>query len=447
MATRIKFTDSAIQKLSTPAGSRVEYTDEKITGLMLRVSPKGVKTFSLLRRLKSGTLERVTLGRFPEIKCEEAIRRANELIGVIAGGANPAEVRRALKAEPTFAEFFTEYLERHSKIRKRTSRDDEQKYRDFLARPLGKKKLSSINRTDLAAIHAAITKAGHPTGANRVKDLFSSVFSKAIEWGFLDSNPAAGISDNPEKSRSRFLQGNELSRLFLALEAEDNTVFRDYFLIALLTGARRTNVLSMRWPELDLERGEWRIPRTKNGNEQNVPLVPEAVAILKARKEATNSDATFVFPAKRGDSKHGHASGERKAWLRTLDRDEISQLRSRIEATGKSADGDADEHPAQALIRLRTLAKRLNVDTAGTRIEDIRPHDLRRTMGSWQARTGASMVIIGKSLGHKSQQATAVYARLDLDPVRAAMETATSAMLEAAKQKPSADVLSYKKRA
>jgi hypothetical protein len=68
-------------------------------------------------------------------------------------------------------------------------------------------------------------------------------------------------------------------------------------------------------------------------------------------------------------------------------------------------------------------------------------------MGSWQARTGASLAIIGKSLGHKSQQATAVYARLDLDPVREAMETATAAMLHAAKQKPSAEVLPYKKRA
>jgi integrase len=97
----------------------------------------------------------------------------------------------------------------------------------------------------------------------------------------------------------------------------------------------------------------------------------------------------------RADSKLGHISGERKAWLRILDR-------------------------------------------AG--LENVRIHDLRRTMGSWQARTGASMVIIGKSLGHKSHQATAVYARLDLDPVRQSMETATSAMLEAGGLKKPAKV-------
>ena len=100
-----------------------------------------------------------------------------------------------------------------------------------------------------------------------------------------------------------------------------------------------------------------------------------------------------------------------------------------------------------SLERLRRVAKRLKIDTDGARLEDIRIHDLRRTMGSWQARTGASLVIIGKSLGHKSQQATAVYARLDLDPVRAEMETATSAMMAAGRQKPAAQVIPHKKRA
>lgn len=72
----------------------------------------------------------------------------------------------------------------------------------------------------------------------------------------------------------------------------------------------------------------------------------------------------------------------------------------------------------------------------GVRIPDLRIHDLRRTLGSRQAKTGASMAIIGKSLNHKSHQATAIYARLDLDPVRASVEKATSAMLEAAGLRP-----------
>lgn len=78
-------------------------------------------------------------------------------------------------------------------------------------------------------------------------------------------------------------------------------------------------------------------------------------------------------------------------------------------------------------------------------LSDLRIHDLRRTLGSWQAKTGASMVIIGKSLNHKSQQATAIYARLDLDPIRESVERATSAMLTAAGLKKPADVLPMQK--
>ena len=449
MAERIKFTDRTIAALSPPAhGQRAEYADTETDGLRLRVTSSGIKTFSLLRRIRNGPMERVTLGRFPDAyKTEGAQKKAKQLNGIIADGANPAEVKRAHKGEPTFDGLFKEYMDRHAKLRKRTWREDDQKYRDYLEKSLGRKKVSRIASADLAAIHSAITRAGHPTVANRVKDLVSSVFGRAMAWGYLNSNPAKGIEDNSEKSRERFLKPGELPRLFAALDGEANGAFRDYFLLALLTGARRNNVVAMRWADIDLERGEWLIPITKNGEPQRLPLVPEAVTILKTRQETKAEGTRYVFPASRADSKLGHMSGERKAWLRLLERDEITQLTERIEAKGGKTDGEDNEHPAHTLQRLRTIAQRLKIDTDGAKLDDIRIHDLRRTMGSWQARTGASLAIIGKSLGHKSQQATAVYARLDLDPIREAMETATNAMLRAAKQQPAADVHQMKKRA
>jgi integrase len=399
MADQLKFTNSAIEALPA-TDSRTEYADTVVSGLRLRISPTGTKTFSLLRRVKNGPMERITLGRYPDIKTEQARRKAQELIGVIVGGANPAELRRAHRGELTFAELFADYLERHAKLKKKTWREDEQKFRDYLAKPLGKRKISSLSRQDLAAVHSSITKSGHPTLANRVKDLMSSVFGRAVKWGLLDTNPAQGIEDNKEVSRDRFLQKGELPKLFESLAEEPNQQFRDFFLLALLTGARRSNVRAMRWQDINLSECAWRIPETKNGQPLNVPLVPEAITILAQRREVVPAGGEFVFPASRIDSKLGHMSGERKAWLRILDR-------------------------------------------AG--LENVRIHDLRRTMGSWQARTGASMVVIGKSLGHKSQQATAVYARLDLDPVRQSMETATSAMLDAAGLKAPAQVVRMKR--
>jgi integrase len=71
----------------------------------------------------------------------------------------------------------------------------------------------------------------------------------------------------------------------------------------------------------------------------------------------------------------------------------------------------------------------------------LRIHDLRRSLGSWQAITGASLPIIGKSLGHKSPDATMIYARLSLDPVRQSVNTATAAMMEAGGMKTPAQVV------
>jgi integrase len=151
----------------------------------------------------------------------------------------------------------------------------------------------------------------------------------------------------------------------------------------------------MQWSEIHLERGEWRIPITKNGESQTVTLAPEVVDILRARQ---GINSPWVFP---GTGVTGHLVEPKKAWKRVLTRAGIANLRI---------------------------------------------HDLRRTLGSWQAKTGASLVIVGKSLNHKSPSTTAIYARLDLDPVRESVDRATSAMLVAAGLKKSVNVVPLKPR-
>ena len=129
-----------------------------------------------------------------------------------------------------------------------------------------------------------------------------------------------------------------------------------------------------------------------------------------------------------------------KGWLRIFDRDELTQLvdilktegRQLAEATDPVTGDPITESIEAKLARARRLAKQLGINIDDVRIQNLRIHDLRRTLGCWQAKTGASMAIIGKSLNHKSQQTTAIYARLDLDPVRQSVNTATAAMLDAA---------------
>jgi integrase len=397
-ASRFQFNKERILALpASAAGTRATYHDTKTPGLQLRVTPAGVKTFSMYRRTKGGGPERVTLGRFPAMTVEQARKAASTVNSQIEHGANPAEVKRALKAEPTLTEFFTEYGTRHGS-KKLSWRDDEQRFRDYLQKPLGDRKLTTITRQAIIRVLSDAEAAGKAAATVRqIRALASGIFGKAVEWGYLETNPAQSVKVvGRVVSRDRFLQADELPRFFQSLAEEPSIAMRDFILLALLTGARRSNLCAMRWAEINVADSVWRIPDTKNGTPQNVTLCPEAVEILKARQEAIAGE--FVFP---GPGASGHMVEPKKAVIRVMERAGIPYGRN--EPNG------------------------------------VTLHDLRRTLGSWQARTGATLAIIGKSLNHKSQQATAIYARLDLDPVRQSVNTATAAMLEAGGMKEVAE--------
>ena len=405
MNNSLNFTKEALQGLPTPeTGKRAVYLDAKTTGLQIRVTDTGAKTFSVYRRIKGGKPERITLGRFPAMTIEQARKQAARINAEIEEGSNPAQVKRAHREEMTFAELFKEYGERHGN-KKRSWKTDQSLYANHL-QSIAPHKLTKVTRKMISRILSDLDKAGKAGATvNNIRALISSVFSRAIEWGYASNNPVSGIKTRAKVKRDRFLQADELPRFFKALAEEPNETLRDYILLALLTGARRANLLAMRWKEISIKESVWRIPDTKNGTPQNVTLSPEAAAILKARQEAAEEGAEFVFP---GIGESGHIEEPKKGVIRVMERAGIPYGRD-------NPDG-------------------------------VTLHDLRRTLGSWQAKTGASLAIIGKSLNHKSQQATAIYARLDLDPVRQSVNTATAAMLEAGGLKPVAEIKPIKGR-
>ena len=383
-SNKFNFTKRTLEALPCPAaGKRALYYDSRILGLELRITSSGTMSFTLYRRIE-GRPERITLGRFPQMTIDQARTEVSKLNGKISAGKNPAEDKRSVRDEITLSKMFERYLEQHAKIFKKSWIDDEYRYKGNLSQ-WRNRKLSVIRRADIQKLHTDIGKQGNIYAANRLLSLISIIFNKAIEWGWNGDNPAKGVKKFKEKSRDRFLEGDELPRFFDALALEPNTIARDFFLIALLTGARRNNVLSMQWRQVNLDRATWYIPETKNGTSQTIPLVPTVVELLRTRAEAS-SDETWVFP---GTGVTGHLVEPKKAWKRILNR-------------------------------------------AG--IEDLRIHDLRRSLGSWQAATGANLSIIGKTLNHQDVSTTAIYARLNIDPVRASMEKATSAMLNAGKE-------------
>ncbi|MDO9600588.1 MAG: site-specific integrase [Azoarcus sp.] len=457
-STRFSFSKERLLALPVPeSGKRTTYFDTRTNGLQVRVTSTGVKTFCVFRRVKGGQPERVTLGRFPDMTVEHARKAASIVNAEIEGGGSPAAVKRSVREEPTFAEAFELFVVGKRKrdgtgLADRTKKD----YRDILGRylvPIANKKLSQVGRDEMRRIHAKVTKTSS-IKANHALLVVSAVFSYLIDQElFAGINPAKGIKTNAVTHRDRFAQAHELPYLLSAIAESEQ---RDYFLLSLLTGARRSNMQSMSWRDLDLAGGLWRIGKTKNGTPQNVTLSPEAVLVLQARKEEAErahkarkakmeAMSPFVFP---GIGESGHLVEPKRAWATILRRASLNQLLDRLQAAnGMDPAGRQEaEHllaissvKAEKLLLKKATAS--GIDPADYDMSDLRIHDLRRTLGSWQAKTGASLAIIGKSLNHKTHQATAIYARLDLDPVRQSVNAATSAMLEAAGMKPKAEVV------
>lgn len=435
MTTTLNFTKDALSKLE-PTEKREDYQDEKTKGLVLRVSPSGVKSFSFYRRVRGGSPVRITLGRFPEMTIDAARRLAAKHNAAFEEGVNPALAKQAAKAELTLDQFFEVYGERHGKTKK-SWRDDQQRYRDYLREPLGRLRLNDIRRDMIGSILGKMSVSGKAgSTVNNVRALASSIFGKAVEYQCLAENPVRGIKTQRTNKRDRFLAANELPRFLRSLSYEPSERFKDYIMLSILTGARRSNVLEMRWSDLQLEAGVWRIPTTKNGDPQNLPLVNYAQKIL-AKRAGERDGHEFVFP---GDGRCGHYAEPRKAWERLLDRDELLSLRDALIACGMEATRLPSEEQLGVLSgaelraqmeALRLMGKSKGIQTEVLRLNDLRIHDLRRTFGSWQAMTGASLPIIGKSLNHKSAQTTQIYARLDLDPVRSAVGKAVEGMASA----------------
>lgn len=347
--------------------------DEKISGFGVKVSPKGRKTYIYKYRNASGKQRKPSIGVHGKITCEQAREIARKWAAQIAMGEDPMEERHQKRSEMTFDELFSEYMKRHSRPHKKSWKYDEEQYQRHIKAPLGGKKLSAISQEDIARLHGKLAEESGKGTANHILSLVKAIYNKAVEWGYYKEQPPARfVKKFKEKSRERFLQPEEAPRFFQALDMEENQTLKHFIYILLYTGQRKGNVRSMRWQDISFDRQEWHIPETKNGESHTVPLVPQAVELLKERRKAT-MDSIYVFPS---NSAAGYLRDPKRAWRRLLKRAEI---------------------------------------------ENLTMHDLRRTMGSYLAMAGANQYLIGKTLGHKDPKSTAIYARMNLDPVREAM--------------------------
>ncbi len=358
--------------------------DSKTPCLQLIVYPSGVKTYFLYRRVNARP-ERIKIGRFETITIEQARNEAKRLNSLITLGNDPVQDKKEKQEKPTFKELYQAYYQQYAlKFTKRPEAN--LKMMECHVFPLfAKMKADEISIAKIRSFHTKIGSIRAEGTANRLLTIISAAYNFGIREGFIScENPCAHIKKYRSVARDRFLSIEELDLFNKALE-DETELFQDFFKVLLLTGARKSNVLSMRWQDISFELKRWRIPETSTKNKDvNIVLLTDKVVQILQRRDVRNkntlSPSLYVFP---GEGQKGHLNDPKKAFLRIKERMGVS---------------------------------------------DIRMHDLRRTLGSYMAISGASLPMIAKALNHKSHASTAIYARLSDDPVYNAISTATRFM-------------------
>ncbi|MDR3126012.1 MAG: site-specific integrase [Rickettsiales bacterium] len=386
--TKFNFTEASVAALPfAERGKRYIVYDTSTKNLILRVGENS-KVYYLLKKANNRVIY-VRLGDVGNTSLKTARELLIDNIKVVANGKNPNDEKKKFRKDMTIKEFFEKvYMPQHSMLFKKPSsqKDDKNNFRLYLM-PIHNRKMLDITHADIDRLHKQIGANNGIYMANHAIRLIRQMYNKAIGWGFPGPNPATHIQFFKETKRDRFLQEEELPRLFRALMEESNTMFRNFVLLSLWLGQRRRNMQAIRWTDINFDRQVLYIKETKNGDPQVVPIPRQALELL--REMETFKASEWLFPSAKSAS--GHLETPAKMW--------------------------------------KSLLERAN-------IENLRIHDLRRTFASYQAITGSSHAIIGKALGDKSPAVIPTYARLSENPVRQSIQTAADAMEALALPKP-----------
>jgi len=360
-----------------PAGEReAVYWDSKLSGFGVRVYPSGSRVY-LVQTRASGRSRRLTLGRHGLITADQARRKAAQIIADIKAGNEPFPHNGASAADagPTVAEVAERFMTEHVSVRCKPATQTQ--YRDILDRHLlpglGSIRLGQIGRERVAALHFSLHET--PAMSNKVVDLLSRLFNMAELWGIAPEggNPCRFVRKYAEPPRERFLADDEfrrLGRVLAEVEAEGKVQPSAVaaFRLLMLTGCRKSEILTLRWEDVDLDAGDLRLRDAKTGA-RAVAISPSARRVLEGLPRVPGNPWVIA-----GTKPGRRVTNINSPWL---------------------------------LIRAR----------AG--LNDVRIHDLRHSFASRALALGESLPMIGKLLGHRKVQTTARYAHLARDSVKA----------------------------
>jgi len=382
-------TDARVRRLKAPAaGNKITY-DDTVKGFGARVTAAGARSYVLTYTVRgSGKQRRFTIGGCDRWTASDARTEAKRLKHLIDQGGDPLQDIEDERSAPTMTDLIERFEAEHLERKREGTRVDYRlMIKTHIAPHFGKgTKVTDVTFDDIDALHRSITRRGHKYRANRVLALLSTMFALSVKRKMRTDNPCKGVERNREHHRRRYLSPEELQRLTTALATFPERDVADVVRLLLLTGARKGEVLSMKWEHLDLTAGTWSKPpsSTKQDQHHQGVLNAPARALLAERLSMRKDGEMYVFPGARGNNHRG-----RDIW-----------------------------HTWQKLLK-----------AAG--IKDLRVHDLRHSFASQLASGGASLPLIGALLGHSAPATTHRYAHLFDDAQRAAVERVGSAIANA----------------
>lgn len=407
MATENRLTKRVLQSLQ-PRSKDYFVWDASLPSYGVRVWPSG-RIVYLVQYREGSRIRRYKIGTFPQITPDQARRTARSVLGRVERGESPAADRDETRQGNTFREFAETYMDRaKSHLGERTWWERRRQLDHHILPLLGSKRLDQITRDDIERLKRKVAEKrekaftdpetrkrykrtlGGAVHANRCLALTKVIFneaerSRAVPEGH--PNPCRHVQLFRERPRQRYLTADELKRLGRAIEeaatsGEASSHAIGAIRLLLFTGARRSEILTLKWEYVDAENRCLRLPESKTGPKViylNAPAA-EVITELAGIREEGNP---YVIVGHRPGA---HMVNLTKPWHR---------IRQRAE------------------------------------LPDLRLHDLRHVFGGSAAALGLGLPIVGELLGHRQPSTTARYANLAPNPVAQANEQVGAALAEA----------------
>jgi integrase len=412
--SRIKVTKRSVESIEPrESGALIRY-DEKLAGFGVRVMPSGRRFYFARYRNKHGRSRWFTIGEHGKVTADAARTKAQRILQTVAvDGRDPSGEREAFRAAPTVKDLLDRYVKEHleQRCRPRTIESFKGIVDRDLRHELGHLKVAAVTRQDMHKLHAA--RSTTPRQANMILSVCSKVFNLAEVWEMRPegSNPCRKIDRYRENHRERFLSGEELARLGSTLRQAESTgllrkngmptLYRRVTTAAvellLLTGCRLSEVLNLKWDQVEFAEGKITLLTTKSGRPQQVTMNAPARQVLKELEALKCSD--WILPSVSSTKRPLSKAGIEAAWA-----------------------------------KLRAAAQ----------LDDVRLHDLRHTVGTYAAQSGANAFLVRDLLRHKNLAMTGRYVNRADDPVRTLSDQVGERISAAMAGRKVADVLPLK---